>query len=56
MALLAISDPRTGVPRLGLLRLRPDPIHGSPLRGPLIDRSPARQTRFYPLPDARVKG
>ncbi len=29
---------RTRVPRLGLLRLRPDPVHGSPSREPLVDR------------------
>lgn len=28
------DGPRTRVPRLGLLLLRPDPVHGSPLRGP----------------------
>ena len=29
---------RTRVPRLGLLRLRPDPVHGFPSREPLVDR------------------
>lgn len=29
------SGSRTRVPRLGLLRLRPDPVHGSPSREPL---------------------
>ena len=32
------SDPRTRVHRLGLLRLRPDPVHGSPSQGPLAAR------------------
>ena len=35
--LAAESGPRTRVPRLGLLRLRPDPVHGSPSQGPLLD-------------------
>ena len=34
----ATSDPRTRVHRLGLLRLRPDPVHGSPSQGPLVTR------------------
>ena len=33
------SDPRTRVHRLGLLRLRPDPVHGSPSQGPLATPS-----------------
>jgi hypothetical protein len=36
---LSRRGPRTRVPRLGLLRLRPDPVHGSPSRGPLLNSS-----------------
>ena len=39
---LAPRDPRTRVPHLGLLRLRPDPVRGSSLRGSL-GASSARQ-------------
>ena len=43
---LAESDPCTRVPRLGLLRLRPDPVHGSPSQGPLTDKSHPLDTRI----------
>ncbi len=49
------SGPRTRVPRLGLLRLRPDPVHGSPSRGPLLSRR-VRGTSVVRLRLARVKG
>src|SRR5438067_1478102 len=43
---LSIRGPRTRVRRLWLLRLRPDPFHASPSRGPLIDRQVIICTRW----------
>lgn len=39
LAPLSMRDPRTRVPRLGLLGFPPDPIHGSPSRGSLVASS-----------------
>jgi hypothetical protein len=38
--------PRTRVPRLWLHRLRPDQVHGSPLRGPLFGSDCARTPKY----------
>ena len=54
---LPSSGPRTRVPRLGLLLLWPDPIHGSPLRGPLEgSRSILCWTLVVRCDRRRVKG
>jgi len=42
------GSPRTRVPRLWLLQLRPDPVHGSPSRGPPPDGVNSDDPRFLP--------
>ena len=50
------SDPRTRVPQLGLLRLRPDPVPGSPSQGPLGNRFSLRYAALYEVRLGASKG